>query len=251
MINMKTILKFAFILFVIINISALDSFAGWQIGIESGMVTPGYNDVQIPKETGTRFSLKDDIPADSREYFRFTAAYDFDDRHHVGLLIAPLSLNAEGPAPKIITFEGVDFPMNSQIKAQYKFNSYRLTYRYRVFKSEKFTAGIGFTGKIRDAAIRLESDNLKSEKTNVGFVPLLNFSLNYALTDKMNFLFEGDALAAPQGRAEDVLAALQYDLNKTIGMHAGYRILEGGADVDEVYNFALLHYISFGIAFRF
>jgi hypothetical protein len=32
---------------------------------------------------------------------------------------------------------------------------------------------------------------------------------------------------------------------------AGYRLLEGGADVDEVYNFALLHYISGGILITF
>ena len=69
--------------------------------------------------------------------------------------------------------------------------------------------------------------------------------------DDFGFLFEGDALAAKQGRAVDVLLAASYRLTNQIGIRAGYRILEGGADNDEVYNFALLHYLSVGLSFKF
>ena len=50
----------------------------------------------------------------------------------------------------------------------------------------------------------------------------------------------GDALAAPQGRAEDVLLAPYVDLSERVRFRIGYRLLEGGADNDEVYNFALV-----------
>ena len=63
--------------------------------------------------------------------------------------------------------------------------------------------------------------------------------------------FRVDALATPQGRAEDVLVAVQYQLQKNIDLKLGYRMLEGGADVDEVYNFALLHYLVLGVAISF
>jgi len=62
---------------------------------------------------------------------------------------------------------------------------------------------------------------------------------------------DGDALAAPQGRAEDVLLALQLHLNEDVTLKAGYRILEGGANVEEVYNFALIHFVIAGITYRF
>jgi hypothetical protein len=32
---------------------------------------------------------------------------------------------------------------------------------------------------------------------------------------------------------------------------AGYRFLEGGADNDEVYTFALVHYLAAGVVVRF
>jgi hypothetical protein len=65
--------------------------------------------------------------------------------------------------------------------------------------------------------------------------------------EKFGILLEGDALAAPQGRAEDVLIAATYRISKSLGLKAGYRILEGGADNNVVYNFALFNYTSVGI----
>jgi hypothetical protein len=85
----------------------------------------------------------------------------------------------------------------------------------------------------------------------VGFVPIINFRLLWKIDQKFGILLDGDALAAPQGRAEDVLIAATYKLSDNIGIRAGYRILEGGADNDEVYNFALLHYASVGISYTF
>ena len=71
------------------------------------------------------------------------------------------------------------------------------------------------------------------------------------MNEKIGVLFEGDALAAPQGRAEDVLLAGIYKFSDHIMVRLGYRILEGGADNDEVYNFALFHYASAGFTLSF
>ena len=65
-------------------------------------------------------------------------------------------------------------------------------------------------------------------------------------SEKAGILLEGDALAAPQGRAEDVLVAATYRLSDHFKIKAGYRILEGGADNDEVYSFALFNYALAG-----
>ena len=69
--------------------------------------------------------------------------------------------------------------------------------------------------------------------------------------EKFGILLEGDALAAPQGRAEDVLVAATYRLTNRVGLKAGYRLLEGGADNDEVYTFSLFHYAAVGLTIAF
>ena len=80
-------------------------------------------------------------------------------------------------------------------------------------------------------------------------MPIINFRLRWKIDEEFSLLVDGDALAAPQGRAADVLFAATYRLSDDFTIRAGYRILEGGADNDEVYNFSLFHYTSVGLSF--
>ena len=58
-------------------------------------------------------------------------------------------------------------------------------------------------------------------------------------------------LAAPQGRAEDVSLKAVVRLTDAVDLDLGYRLLEGGADNDEVYTFAFFHYAVVGLRIRF
>jgi len=231
--------------FVLSGLSSLK--AQVLIDLETGIVFSGYNNVRIPGDQGTLFSLSKELDASPKVFYRLRAGYTFGTRHNLSLLYAPLNVKSNGSIPRDLTFEGVVFPANTTLIGFYKFNSYRLTYRYDIIKKPRFEFGLGFTAKIRDAKISLSSPSLYSEKTNVGFVPILNFRLEWRADDKLSLLFEGDALAAPQGRAEDVLVAAGYRFSDKVSLKAGYRILEGGADNDEVYNFALFNYAAIGV----
>lgn len=221
------------------------------IELETGGVFPGYCDVAIPGDTGTRFSLTDDLSTKSSLFFRVRAGFSLGRRHSIVLLYAPLSLKGSGSVPYPINFFGVTYPAGTSLRSVYRFNSYRLTYRYALKRGEDLNFVVGFTAKIRDAAISIGGGGRESEKTNVGFVPILNFLLEWRFSPSWRFLLEGDALAAPQGRAEDVFIGLVYQKNEDWALKAGYRILEGGADNIQVYNFALLHYLAAGVTFYF
>lgn len=66
------------------------------------------------------------------------------------------------------------------------------------------------------------------------------------------------ALAAPFSLTEtgvpdaliDVALKVGYDLRDDLMLQAGYRTLEGGADVEETYNFAWVHYAVASIVWR-
>ncbi len=223
--------------------------ATWTIDLEGGPVVAGYNDVRIPNETGTKISLTDDLDADVEPYWRLRAGVAFG-RHSISTLVAPLSLDAAGSAAKLVVFEDTEFPAGTDLRAKYKFNSYRLTWRYSVLVRPSWRFDIGFTGKIRDASVLVESSQSTAEKTNVGFVPLINFLLSWRLSPCLHLTLDGDALAAPQGRAEDVALLVNYDASSRLSLKAGYRLLEGGADVEDVYSFALLHYGVVGLTFH-
>lgn len=251
MINRTISLTVMFLAILALSISAYDENS-WEISAESGLVLPGYNDVQSPNnDTATRFSLSDTLDVASSGYIRMRLGYNFSERHHITLLYAPLSLDAQGVLPSDVVFEGTLFTAGSSLKAKYRFDSYRMSYRYDLVKNEKLSFGIGFTAKIRDAEIALESTTQSSSKTNTGFVPLLNLFLKWRFNENFGLLFEVDALAAKQGRAEDAALAIFYDIGRNMEFKVGYRIVEGGANVDEVYNFALINYLTAALTVRF
>lgn len=227
------------------------SYAQFSLEFEGGIIFSGYNNVQIPRSTGTRFSLTNQITTDPSLFFRSRLNYTLNKKHIVSLLYAPLSLSGSGVLNNPITFEGVTFPASETLQSTYKFNSYRITYRYDFINEEKVKFGLGFTAKIRDAAIKLQSSDTSSVKTNIGFVPIINFNFEYYPIKHITLLLNGDALAAPQGRAEDAVIAVKYHLSKHFDLKLGYRILEGGADVEEVYNFSMFHYALAGLIINF
>jgi hypothetical protein len=245
----KQIYSSAIILLLSVGVSSVNAQA--VIDLETGLVSTGYNNVRIRGDKGTYFSLKDDLISKSEFFYRIRVNYTIKSRHTISALFAPLETTYKGSVAKNINFEGIVFPANTDLVGTYKFNSYRLTYRYDIVHNPKVEFGLGLTAKIRDARIALSSPGLVSEKSNVGFVPLINFRLLWNIEDRLGLLLEGDALVAPQGRAEDVQLAFTYKLCDNFRVRAGYRVLEGGSDSDEVYNFTLLHYTAVGLTYTF
>ena len=113
-------------------------------------------------------------------------------------------------------------------------------------------AGLGLTAKARDSFIDISSEKgTHTRKSNFGFVPLINFYFNAYITEHIGILVEGDALVAKQGRAEDIFAGITYRPFQNLAIKGGYRILEGGANNDEVYNFSLINYLGAGVILSF
>jgi hypothetical protein len=233
--------------------TAAVSHAEFSLDLESGLVWTGTNDIRVTNDnSGTLFSLSDQLTAnDPSAFFRARATWHLSPKHDISVLYAPLSEGYEGLFPNPVTFAGTTFAANTPTTARYRFDSYRLTYRYNFITTEKLTFGLGITGKIRDAEVQVNQGGLSANDANTGFVPLINFRLDYRFAPKWSFLLEGDALVGPNGRAEDVLAALQYHPTQQLSFRLGYRILEGGVDSDTTYNQSLFQYLAAGVTVRF
>jgi hypothetical protein len=227
--------------------------AHWYVDVEAGPVFSGYNDVRIPGDTGTLFSLTEDLHARTALGFRARLSKTFGDRHWVSVLVAPLRVESRGTLDQDVVFAGARFIAGEELKALYRFDSYRLTYRYGLVRTRRFRLDLGLTAKVRDAEISLNYVFVLVpgvSKTNTGFVPIISFRADWQLGPRLGLVLDGDALGVPQGRAEDVTAALRVGLSDRVDARVGYRVLEGGSDVDEVYGFALFHYAVAGITVR-
>jgi hypothetical protein len=227
------------------------ALAGVEAEVEAGVVVPSRNDARIPGDGGTTFSLVDDLSTSPAPAFRARLGYRFGERHLVTALFAPLRVTASGTVDRDLSFLGATYPAGSPLLAVYRFDSYRLTYRYSFLRTDRLDVAAGVTGKIRDAETSLYGVEAR-RKTNIGFVPLLNLHLAWRPDGgRLGLLVNADALAAPQGRAEDVLIAATWALRDDAELRVGYRVVEGGADNDEVYSFAWLNYAVVGLAMTF
>ncbi|MFO0583690.1 MAG: hypothetical protein U0229_15580 [Anaeromyxobacter sp.] len=171
-------------------------------------------------------------------------------RHELHALYAPLRLGARGVAPAEVDFFGATFAAGTPLRGTYRFDSYRLGYRYALVQRPTLELAVGFTGKIRDAAITVCAATCTT-RANTGFVPLASVRLHWRFAGPVGLLLDAEGLAGGPGRAEDVTLALTWDAAPNITARVGARMVEGGADTDSVYNFALLAYAGAGVTVRF
>jgi hypothetical protein len=219
--------------------------------LEAGPAWQSLNDVEIPNDgTATRFSLYELAGAGPWPAARLYVTWNITDRHGLRLLAAPFSLTETGVPDRPLSFAGASYAPGEAVRATYTFNSYRLSYRYRFHAGDRATAWVGITGKVRDAVIALEQGPTSSRKDDLGFVPLLHLAGDWWIAPRWRLALDADALAGGPGRAVDAALHVAYDPGGRWFARAGYRTVEGGADVTDVYTFAWLHYATASVGWR-
>jgi hypothetical protein len=222
-----------------------------ELSVEGLAVWLTRNDVQIPPDTGTRFSLADLIGSGPSPAWRAEGIVHVARRHSLRVVYAPLRIEGEGTPGFPITFAGTTFDPGVRAEATYQFSSYRASYRYRFYDGPRWQWYVGFTGFVRDARVALAQPDRRAEDTDVGFVPLGHVAADARLGARWRLHLELDGTAAPQGRAFDGAALLTWQVTPAVGIGGGYRVIEGGADVEEVYNFAWLNAAVARVALTF
>ena len=222
------------------------------VELEGGPAWQTRNNVQIPNNgTATRFSLVDVAGKGPVPAGRMYLTWKISPKHALRVLLAPFQIQETGTVDGPVSFAGATYNNASPVEATYKFNSWRLGYRYRYLNRDKLQLTVGFTAKVRDAKVELSQGTVSSKDTDVGFVPLLHLGADVQLASDWSLIGDLDGLAGGPGRAFDVAVKVGYDVSNNLTVTGGYRTVEGGADVDAVYNFAWLHYVAISAIYRF
>jgi len=220
-----------------------------RAALESGAAWQTRNDFRIPGDGGTLVDLAA-YETGPFAAFRATLTWDVTARQSLRLLAAPLRVETAFAPESPVVFQDLVFPAGRPLDATYVFNSYRLTWYWRFPPGAKWSFRLGATLKVRDAQIALAGDAGRSAKDDLGLVPLVYLGARYQATERLAIELEADALAAPQGRAEDVSLKAVFRVSDRVDVDLGYRLLEGGADNDEVYTLAFFHYAVAGVRIR-
>ena len=223
----------------------------FRVELESGALWQSRNDVRIPGDGGTRFSMANLIEDDPFPAWRLTADWDLNQKHAVRAVIAPLELDGTGELTRQTSFAGETFAAGVPTKGTYKFNSYRLGYRYTFLHQERWRLRVGGTLFVRDAKVELRQGAERASDSDVGVVPLVNFAAEYYPSRPWRIVAELDGLASSQGRALDFSLKAHYDLAEWCSVGLGYRTIEGGVDNDNIYSFAWLQAVVVSVGLRF
>ena len=223
----------------------------FRVELEGGPVWQTRNDARVPGDTGTDVDVAALVGSGPFPYGRITFDWRIARKHGLRALVAPLQISGTGTLPGPTRFDNVLFAPGLPTKATYRFNSYRVTWRYYLVDRPAWTATVGVTVKVRDALTRLEQAGRRAEKTDLGVVPLLHLDAAWRFAPRWTLSADLDGWAVPQGRAFDFALKLHYDLSRQWSIGLGYRTIEGGADVDSVYTFAWFHQALVSVAFRF
>lgn len=209
------------------------------IKLSAGQAFQERNNVQIPNdETGDRFSLVDIAGEGPLPAVRLEGIWAFKPKHELRVLLAPLSYTETGDIEESIRFAGSTFSNTEPVEASYRFNSWRIGYRYHWKSKDHWDLWVGGTLKVRDAEIKLSQAGVVAIDDDLGVVPLLHIAGEYRFGTKWSVSFDVDALGGGPGRAIDIGTGVGYQLSRSWRLGAELRALEGGADIDEVYNFA-------------
>jgi hypothetical protein len=220
-----------------------------SFNFELGSAQNSFNQVKIDGKNGTFFNLRPAL--NSSDYYRVSFIHKFKSSNGIRFLYAPLKFNGEKIFNKDIYFNGELFPSNQKTEAQYQFNSYRATYFREIISQRTLLFRIGGTIKVRDAFIELKQTDRSKARKSTGLVPLVYAYTKYQFENNFLLTLDFDGLVAPQGRAFDVGLMFGYYFNPTFQIDVGYRMLEGGADNEKVYNFSQINYFFTAVQLNF
>ena len=225
--------------------------SAFTLEAETGGLWFSSNRTQIPSDTGTRFDLDDLTGSGPDAYLRLSAHYRFNPKHSLRLTYAPIRSSGSGMLEQDVRFVDADFNADAPSRGVYRFDTYRLTYRWTFHSSDTWDFGIGGSVLLRDAKIQLEQGTTVRTDDDTGVVPLLHLYGARHLSPNTSVVLDIEGAAAPQGRAIDASLTLRHTLPSGWHVFAGYRTLEGGADNNDVFTFAWMHFATVGLAVSF
>lgn len=220
----------------------------WFTEAEGGAAWVARADVRIPADTGTRWSVAD-LADEPFAVGRVRLAVDLG-RHRVQAVAAPLRIDGEGRLDQDVDFAGARFAAGSAVDARFRFDSYRLSWRYAFVQRDDLRIGAGLTVLVRDAEVRLSDGVRTARDTDVGVVPLARLEASGRLWRGWWLDAEVDGWAVEQGRAIDAAAFLRHRWER-IEAAVGWRMIDGGADTDAVWTFATVHAAAAKVGVRF
>jgi hypothetical protein len=215
--------------------------------IETGLMMTGKNDVRVPGNSGTNFSLTEDFDAKAALHFRFKLVQPLAEKHRLIFTYAPLKVTSTGTTKDDIHFGGSHFIPNLNLTGEYRLDSYRQSYMLDLVKLAKTSVSVGASVEIRDEAVKLSGSDYYGKRADTNVVFLANAGWKSQLSSKTSLLIEGDFLIDKDNSCNDIYLGMYNKFLKDSGFKYGYRIIQRKTYTESIHNNAVFHFLTVGV----
>lgn len=192
-------------------------------------------------DLGVAVDFEEDLGfTNSQSVFRFTAFYDFNERHRLNLDVFDLSQSSVATLTEEIEWRESVFPIGSEILTAHDLSIYKVAYTYYMLRRENYR--LGMTGGLYIADIALRLDLLENDIEERGEVtaplPVLGFRGEYFFTDRWRASLSAEWFALEtgdyQGHLRDILLSVDYRFGDHTAAGVGYNNVKIDVDATEV-----------------
>ena len=175
----------------------------------------------------------------SQSVFRFTAFYDFNERHRLDLDVFDLSQSATATIERDIEWDGTVFPISTEISTVLDLNIYKLAYTYHLLRRDKYKLGV--TGGLYVADIALNLNLLENDVEERGDVtaplPVMGLRGEYFFSDRWRVSASAEWFGLEideySGTLRDIMISIDYRFGNHAAVGMGYNTVHMDIDATE------------------
>lgn len=159
---------------------------------------------------------------------RYVAGLTIKDKHNIGLLYQPLTVNTNVTFREDVMMDSVMFVAGTPMELSYGFPFYRVTYSYSFVKNEKLQLAAGLALQARNASIIFKAidGSAMTVANNVGPVPSINLYGKYTFNDGLYVSLDATGLYASSAIINGASFAFEGSLLDA-SLRAGYPVMPG------------------------
>jgi hypothetical protein len=170
-------------------------------------------------------------------------------RHELRLLYVAFEVDEMGTSPHPVFFQQRAYAVGPPIEPVYRFDSYRLGWRYTMLENAQWTWKLGATTRVRSAEMSFRPGDVMESRRDTARLPLLTVHGEYRFAPRWRGILDFEGLAGG-GRAMDLGLRVSYDMTQSWAIGAGYRLLDPGVENANFYNFARFNSLGINARYR-
>jgi hypothetical protein len=179
---------------------------------------------------GTYIDFQDTLGGDTGStVFRLDSHYRFNDHHAIGFSWYSIKFTGSRTLTEDIVWNGVTYPINSQVNSEIRFDVYKLNYQYSLYHNEEVELGASIGLHIMKTFAGINAISIMESQNGsiTAPMPVLGLFAKYYFTPRFSTFFNYESFFIDyqdtvRGGLQDFLLGFEYRLFRNVALGAAY-----------------------------